>query len=281
MKLSYYINFILKLENASPLTDVQALNIDGFDVAILMLDDIKDHSKIREGKPCFYLVHGIDKTKKEAKILQSKAFQVLNSICDQRKLGFVSKIHAQLLLYRLHSVIKHGQRIDSYLEYQQKIQISLISKYDTMVKLFTGGHVKYGFSLGYLLSGKNPEYRDVVIYIGERIGIIRQIIDDINDYKQEHHEPLGDLINRKKRIPELMFFLNSSIEEQQRLKGLLHNSEENILEITELVLSKKNKDLIEEKIQKINQEIILKLARVPQSYNVALGELLYKFLHEK
>ena len=58
MKLSYYINLILELENATKFNEEQSFNIDGFDTAILILDDIQDQSKIRDGKPCFYIING-------------------------------------------------------------------------------------------------------------------------------------------------------------------------------------------------------------------------------
>lgn len=102
MQLSYYINLILGLENAPKLNEDQSFNIDGFDTAVLMLDDILDQSKIRDGKPCFYIEHGIEKTKNEAKILQERAFNVLISICNERGIGIVGKLRVRFLLNSLH-----------------------------------------------------------------------------------------------------------------------------------------------------------------------------------
>lgn len=277
MKLSYYINLILELENATKLNEEQSFNIDGFDTAILILDDIQDQSKIRDGKPCFYIINGVEKAKEEAKILQQNAFKELNSICDKRKIGFIGKVRAKILLNTLHSAIKKGQNIDSLLEHSLTIKTSFIQRYDYMIKLFTGGHIKYSFLLGFLFSKNNPSYKKTVISIGEKIGIIRQIFDDINDYKKEHHEPLGDLVNSKKRLPELIFLLNSTNEEKSTLKDLLKNPKENFSKIADTILNTEVKNIIREKIKTIKNEIDLDLGKLPTNYQNILKVLLYKF----
>lgn len=277
MKLSYYINLILQLEKAPELTLEQSFNIDGFDTAILMLDDIQDQSKIRDGKPCFYIVNGIEKTKVEVKILQQKAFEELENICDERRIGFIGKLRVKFLLNTLHSAIIKGQNIDSVLEHSLTIKTSFIQQYDYMIKLFTGGHIKYSFLLGFLFSKNNPSYKKTVISIGEKIGIIRQIFDDINDYKKEHHEPLGDLINSKKRLPELIFLLNSTDKEKTALQDLMRNPEENFSKIADTILNTKVKNIIREKIKAIKNEIDLDLEKLPTNYQNALKVLVDKF----
>lgn len=277
MKLSYYINLILELENTPRITDNQSFGIDGFDTAILLLDDMQDQSKIRDGKPCFYIEHGIEKTKIKATNLQAKAFRELKNICNERKIGFLGKMRAKFLLYSLYSKINKGQNIDLFLEKSSKINHSLVKKYDEMIKLFTGGHIKYGFLLGFLFSKKNPLYKRSVISIGEKIGIIRQIFDDINDYKKEHHEPLGDLIYSKKRLPELIFLLNSTDEESVILKDLLKNPNGNFPKITETIFNEKVRSVINEKIKVIKKEINLELEKIPANYQDTLKQLLSKF----
>ncbi len=277
MKLSYYINFILNLENVSILSEQQAFDIDGFDTAVLMLDDIQDQSKVRDGKPCFYVIHGVEKTKEEARVLQKKSFETLSTICSEGKIGLIGKIRARFLLNRLHSAVIRGQKIDTFLEYSEKVNYSFIKKYDEMLGLFTGGHIGYGFLLGYLFSKKNPSYKNKVVSIGKKIGLIRQIVDDLNDYKKEQHEPLGDLVNHKKRLPELIFLLNSTDEEKAKLNNLLRNPDENISEITILVLNEKVNKLIEQKIINIKEDILFEMKKLPKTYQENLEGLLKKF----
>lgn len=280
MKLSYYINLILELENAPKLNEEQSLNIDGFDTAVLILDDILDQSKIRDGKPSFYIEHGIDEAKKEAKILQQKSFKELNNICNKRNIGFLGRVRAKFLLQNLYSAIEKGQGIDFVLEHSSTVKTSFIQDYDHMIKLFTGGHIKYSFLLGFLFSKKNPSYKKTVISIGEKIGIIRQIFDDINDYKKEHHEPLGDLINSKKRLPELIFLLNSTDEEKSTLKDLLRKPEENLSKIIEIILNEKVKNIIREKIITIKNDIDRDLERLPNNYQAMIKNLLGIFYNK-
>jgi geranylgeranyl pyrophosphate synthase len=277
MKLSYYINVILILENSQILNEKESLGIDGFDTAILILDDIQDNSKIRDGKPCFYITHGVEKTKQEAEKLKKKAFESINEICNERRIGFMGKLRARFLLKQLHSAIKKGQEIDMYLESCNEESRSLESKYYQMIRLFTGGHIKYSFLLGFFFSQKNPSYKRSIIQIGEKIGIVRQIVDDLNDYKKEHHEPLGDLINHKKRLPELLFFLNSTDEQKLNLKNILKNTEDSYFEIVSMVLNKDVVIQINSKIEEIKNKISLEMEKVPINYSKSLKLLMNKF----
>ena len=146
-----------------------------------------------------------------------------------------------------------------------------------MIRLFTGKHIKYGFLLGYLISGKNPIYKNTVIDIGENIGLIRQIQDDLNDYEQKHNEPLGDLINHKKRLPELIFLLNASDNEKGKLNEIL-NTTKDVSDIKNFVLNEKTKKEISSKIFTITQNIEEKLLSIPEKYQNELKNLLDKFL---
>lgn len=146
-----------------------------------------------------------------------------------------------------------------------------------MIRLFTGGHIKYSFLLGFIFSKNNPEYKSVVISVGEKIGIIRQIFDDLQDYKTEHHEPLGDLIHSKKRLPELLFLINSTDKERNDLQELLKNPQENFSKIHELILNEKVERFIQEKIEKIKISVNLDLNKLPQDYQNSLRNLLHKF----
>jgi len=277
MKLSFYINFILNLENVPVLNKHERLNIDGFDVGVLILDDIKDQSKIRNGQPCYYIIHGVDTAMSEAERLKKKAFNALSEVCRKRKIGFIKILRAKFLLNCLWKNIQKGQSIDLFLQTAKIIDQKLFDKYGLMIRLFTGKHIKYGFLLGYLISGKNPIYKNTVIDIGENIGLIRQIQDDLNDYEQKHHEPLGDLINHKKRLPELIFLLNASDNEKGKLNEIL-NTTKDVSDIKNFVLNEKTKKEIYSKIFTITQNIEEKLLSIPEKYQNELKNLLDKFL---
>ncbi|MFA4907540.1 MAG: polyprenyl synthetase family protein, partial [archaeon] len=167
---------------------------------------------------------------------------------------------------------------DNFLQTTEKVGEHLLNKYNLMIRLFTGRHIKGGFLLGYLISGKNPVYGKKVAEIGEQIGAIRQIKDDLDDYEEKHHEPLGDLINHKKRLPEILFLLSSSGWEKNELELLLKNPLENAPRIKALVLNEKVGQRIESEIQNISKNVEAGLTGLPDGHKVGLTNLLRDFL---
>jgi len=78
-----------------------------------------------------------------------------------------------------------------------------LKNYFKMITLFTGGHIKYSIEIGQLLANKEPDHSISVAAVS--LGIIRQIIDDFNDYFKRHHEPFGDFLSESNRLPEILF----------------------------------------------------------------------------
>ena len=278
MGLSYYINLILELEYSEKISDQDSFCIDGFDSSIILLDDIFDKSQMRDGQPCFYLTYGVDATKKEAKKRYNKSFCTINALCKQRKVGFLKRFYILFLLRVLFRKIQKGQSIDMYLETRSGVKKVFLKKYDRMISLFTGSHIKYSFLIGFLLSGSKASYRKSVVLIGKKIGLLRQIADDIKDYDGNHHEPFGDLVQHKKRIPELFFMLSSSCEEKERLDTLLKDVKKNQVEIRNLVLNSRVTELLLEKKSLITSEMNFYMNNVPDRYKDALLQLSSEFL---
>lgn len=277
MKLSYYINLILKLENSNLLTEEQSFVLDGFDRSILILDDISDHSTTRDGQPCFYITYGVEAAKQEAQKLYREAFSELELICKKRNFGLIKRYRAKLLLRKLHRDIEKGQTLDIELEKAEIVSPGLLKKYDIMVTLFTGNHIRSGFALGFLLSGKKSTYKEKVLLVGQKIGILRQIDDDIRDYNLGHHEPLGDLIQHKKRLPELLFLLDSSAVEKERLGNILKDPKNNYQEIRNIVFNKQVNNALSRKTSSIVSKVDSALFDLPENYQTALKELMRKF----
>lgn len=274
------MNLILESEGSEILSEGDSFLLDGFDRAVLILDDIEDRSQVRDGKPCFYMVRGTMEAREEAQRLYKDAFLALDAICRQRGVGTIRSFYARFLLERLYRRISLGQRIDKQIQSEDSVCPRLVSKYDHMILLFTGGHIKYGFLIGFLLSGKKTPYKNKVASIGEDIGILRQMCDDIEDYEDRHHEALGDLINHKKRLPELLFRLSASPEEKSKLDILLSDSCKNQAEIKELVFNEAVLKQILEKTSSIQKRIISKMEGIPERYKSRLNQLMLQFQHE-
>ena len=278
MKLSRYINFILELENVVALSKEESEVLDGFDESILILDDIADKSLERDGEPCFYITHGVENAKKEAKRLRLNAFSVLHGICKKRKLGFLKTFQANFLLQRLHKNILLGQKMDIRLQKETKVSERLLSIYERMVVLFTGGHIQYSFLLGFLIGNIRSPYKKQIASIGEHIGVLRQMDDDVKDYVGYHHEPLGDLVRHKKRLPELLFYLCATEDEKMKLGQLLLQPEQHFDEIKKLVLNEKVLHALEERVAKIQEHIKRQLESLPEKYQESLTELMMQFV---
>lgn len=277
MKISAYVNFVLNTEGKSELSIEECSGLDSFDDAVLILDDIQDDSSVRNGNPCYHVLHGIEASKEEARRLYKQSFETLGNIFKSRKLGFISRIKAKLVLSKLKSKIEKGQNIDKTLENKIGVNKRDIYNWHKMSKLFTGGHIRCGFQIGVLICDIPKKKAKHILDIGESIGVIRQIDDDINDYQQIHHEPLGDLIHHKKRLPELVFLLISSNEEIFNLEKYLQQPTDNLLKIKQTIFSPKviegirglvktEESFIEKNIFLVDEKYKTKLKNLMQLY---------------
>jgi geranylgeranyl pyrophosphate synthase len=253
MRISDYINFILDLNKSELLNHEESSKIDGFDDAILIMDDIKDKSKIRDGKECYYIIHGTKKAKHRAYFLLKESKKELNKVAIKRGVGLIDRVKIQLVVWRLKNKINKGESIDSYLKGIDKVSESLLDSYMKMIRLFTGGHIRHAFELGYLLS--NHKFDKNILNAGEKIGMYRQINDDINDYEEKHHEPLGDLINNKNRFPQLVFKLKSSDKQTEELECLLKQPQDNIEDIRKLIFNAEVCDFIKSEKDNIENDL--------------------------
>lgn len=278
MKLSFYIDLILTNENQSALSTDEKVNLDGFDDAILMLDDLQDNSESRNGQPAYYIAHGLQATKDEAKRLNTVAFKTLRDISTARRLSFFKRWEAASLLKRLKKDVETGQGIDSQLQQIPTVNHSHMADYQLMIRLFTGGHVKIGFLLGFLLANTTSPEKKIVSEIGEQIGILRQMDDDICDYFESHHEPFGDLIQHKKRLPELLFLLGTSKENIQKLNSYLENSTVHAAEIRKTIFSDSVKKQIREIVDIRKRKIEELLLKTSEKYRKMCHELMEGYL---
>jgi len=199
LRLGYEYNF--RKMNPSQLALLN--DIAFIDHSILILDDIFDQSKTRNGKPCMYIREGIQKAILTAEILKSRAIESLTKLMEVSKTHKENQIQIFGKLNEFFKNIYLGEKIDFELGSVKRYDPSLIKKYFEMIHLFTGCHIQFGLELGQLISNKKID--SDISKIAISLGAIRQIYDDFQDYYDEHHEPCGDLINHSNRLPELLF----------------------------------------------------------------------------
>lgn len=190
-------------KNLTPSEKKLFRNLSAIDDSILIIDDIMDKSKLRNGRPCLYLQLGEEKAIIRSKLLEIEARENLLNLAASLKTkeGFKVKI-----IRKFDAFLKDiylGEQIDRFLAEYGKVDSVLIKEYFKMISLFTGGHVKYSMEIGQLLANKNPD--PLISGSAVSAGIIRQIVDDFNDYFDKHHEPMGDFLSGSNRLPEILF----------------------------------------------------------------------------
>ncbi len=183
------------------LLDLKKISL--IDDAVLIVDDILDNSKTRNGNPCLYLQKGLQSAIVQAELSKVEAIQSLIKVMQLNK---TKDSFQKLVLEKIFDFFKNiylGEKLDLELCKSKSDVSTILKKYNLMIKLFTGGHIKFGLEIGQLIANKKPE--ENLSKIAEHAGIIRQVMDDFNDYFNEHHEPFGDFINEENRFPEIIY----------------------------------------------------------------------------
>lgn len=264
----YYIYIGFKFATKKNLNIVEKKllkNISFIDDSILIIDDIIDKSKLRNGKPCLYLQIGEERAILESKLLEIEARRNLLNLASLLKTKEEFKIKIIKKFDDFLRDIYLGEQIGQLLSRQTKYSDALLKNYFKMIALFTGGHIKYSIEIGQLLANKEPDSRISTASVSS--GIIRQIIDDFNDYFKKHHEPFGDFLSESNRLPEILFKKFGG----NRKKAIDLLEKGKITDFLSMVLNKKVREEIVKYCDKeagpINKEI------VPiDDYNFILGK---------
>lgn len=177
--------------------------VQEIDEAVLIIDDILDSSKLRNGNPCLYLRKGIPQAIVQAELHKLNSIESIAKLMNLLKTQEHYKRQVQERLNEFFKSVYSGEELNLGMTGSKKSTNLLTKEYFKMVKLFTGGHIRYSLEIGQLIANNIPE--KTLSKVAEHAGVIRQIVDDFNDYYNEHHEPFGDFINNENRLPEILF----------------------------------------------------------------------------
>ena len=248
IKLGYEFNSIKKITAEQNKLLKQISKIDD---SILILDDIIDKSELRNGKPCLYKQEGLQEAIVQSEILKSEAISSLIKLMKISKTNQKNQLEILDKINKFFKSIYLGEQIDLKLGKLNKFENNQIDQYFKMVSLFTGNHIKFGLEIGQLLSNNNIDLKLSEIAIS--LGIIRQICDDFNDYFDEHHEPFGDFMTKKNRLPGLLFKKNK----EDRSNVLKYLKKNNYKEARKIILNsnirQKLYNFCNEELEKINK----------------------------
>lgn len=253
----YYIYIGLKLATKKNLNNIEKKllkKVSYIDDSVLIIDDIIDKSKLRNNKPCLYLQIGEERAILESKLLEIEARKSLLDLALILKTKEEFKIQIIKKFDNFLRDIYLGEKIGQFLSKQTKYSDSLLKNYFKMIALFTGGHIKYSIEIGQLLANKEPDSQ--ISNASVSSGVIRQIIDDFNDYFKNHHEPFGDFLSESNRLPEILFKKFGG----NRKKAMDLISKGKITDFLSMVLNKKVREEIvkycNKEVKLINKEIV-------------------------
>jgi geranylgeranyl pyrophosphate synthase len=210
----FYVRYGYLLTGNKPNESQEILfrKISIIDDSILILDDIKDKSLLRNGKPCLYKKIGMKLATLTAEKDKQRAEHYLKKLMNSTRTETAYQNKIMKKFSELINKINIGQKMDSQLSKINKYSPQLIKKYFIMIKTFTSNHVKYGIEIGQLLANRSINKR--LSKEADSAGKIRQIMDDFNDYYAKHHEPFGDFKSGSNRLPEILFKKNKGNRNQ-------------------------------------------------------------------
>lgn len=194
----------------------------------LIHDDIEDRDELRRGRPTVWKLWGINHG-----INTGDAQLVLSNIelskIDSEPIKNVKKI--KNLFNECFLGIIEGQFLDFALEEKQLSDIQV--NFDSYIKMITRKcALLYGLSaksVGYA-AGKPDTESDYLWQFGLNFGIAFQIFDDMMSIwgteEKTGKSELGDIIERKKSLPIILYYDNCSDLEKSNLEKLYSSDKE-------------------------------------------------------
>ncbi len=225
--------------------------ISDIDTSIIKIDDILDNEQQRWWKKCIHLIDWIEETIINAKLDEIRWINALVNLIDFKEIfpRFDYEILKTFNTKYMKWIYK-GQKIDRELEKSELITEKTFKKYLLMCKEFTWWHIRYWLEIGQLLANEKPD--NWLSKIAENMWIIRQIVDDFEDYFKAHHNPFWDIKRWAKRIPEILFTLYW----WDRKKVLEYIENKNFDLVIETVLNNRVREKLYELITKYHCESI-------------------------
>jgi geranylgeranyl pyrophosphate synthase len=173
------------------------------DASILTIDDALDDSMYRAGRLCLHRQVGVMPAVLHAVVMKTQAFDALAEAMTLA--GTPADYQARI--YQVMNAFVQGAYGGAILELELRkltdFQPLMLELYVRMIHAITGLHVQAGVECGQLLGGRLPDA--TVSRAAKALGVIRQVLDDFDDYFDEHHEPFGDLKGGLNRFPEILF----------------------------------------------------------------------------
>lgn len=158
----------------------------------LIYDDLPcmDNDTLRRGKACCHCVFGEDITILAAYTLQCYAYEILNQPMAVEPKNQLAMMHFISQACGIHG-IAGGQTLDLI----QARSPEKISPVETIHNLKTGATIVACVCIPAILHGADAQTRTTLNHVGNHLGLLFQIVDDILDVTAES-ETLGKTANK-------------------------------------------------------------------------------------
>ena len=225
-------------KDAIPFTPIVELVHNG----TLCCDDVEDDSKLRRGKPCMHLIHGVDIAVNNGCSLYFLPLTTLyrnTEKLDAKKVSDIYNLYGEELLR-----VSVGQAMDILWHKGEKENISE-DEYLQMVVYKTGVLARFAAKLGAIVGDGSKEQIDALGKFGEAMGIGFQIQDDIleltgGEFKKGKGSEGGDIHEGKRTLLVIKTLEKASAADKARLLEILnsHPTDEKIIKEAVLIIEK-------------------------------------------
>ena len=207
--------------------------------ASLLHDDVIDEDVLRRGKPTFWHTYGKKQAIVTGDFMISLALNTIYNWCNQTNSG-ISRQVFEIFTTTLNDTIT-GEIYDVQFESESNVSYDEI---EDMISIKSGSLIAASMRIGAITGGASAELIGTVTRLGRCIGIIFQMINDMNSVTGRDGPSKGTHNNdvlQKKKTPVTYILNQSGISGEQLFK--MNRNE--LLEILEPVLSEIDKKVTE------------------------------------
>lgn len=225
--------------------------------ATLMIDDIEDSSSLRRGKKAVHLIYGVDISINAANTLYFLPLKILDNYKDSLSQETILKVYQTYLQEMINLSLGQATDIAWHRGLVDDLKIS-VDQYLQMCAFKTGCLARMACKMAVIVAGGSDQLVVAFGKLGESLGIVFQIQDDIlNITKSELSNKKGlgeDITEGKISLPVIYAVSELSKSKQQRLIKILnmHTRDSNLKkEAIELIGEGKGIELAQKKMQLI------------------------------
>ena len=238
-----------------------AIGLEIFHNFTLLHDDIMDHADIRRGNPTVHKKWDENTAILSGDAMFIKAYEYFLD-CESPHFRDILKIFNETALE-----VCEGQQYD--MEFETRDSVSE-DEYLQMIRLKTSVLLAAALKIGALIGGANKHDADLLYEFGINLGLAFQLQDDLLDVYGDVHvfgkKPGGDIVANKKTFMLIKALEIAKGEELNMLKNLLSNknieNEKKINDVTQIYNRINIKQIVETRIEKLNQEALSYLEKV-------------------